>query len=63
MDCLSKDQLLLLQHNLTYEVYEKFMGLFIQDEILPIDEKEREYYSVENIWADVPKQKFDDERI
>ena len=27
------------------------------------DEKEREYYSVENIWADVPKQKFDDERI
>ena len=27
------------------------------------DEKEREYYSVENIWADVPKQQFDDERI
>ena len=27
------------------------------------DEKEREYYSVENIWADVPKQEFDDERI
>ena len=27
------------------------------------DEKEREYYSVENIWADVPKQEFNDERI
>ena len=27
------------------------------------DEKEREYYSVENIWADVPKQEFSDERI
>ena len=27
------------------------------------DEKEREYYSVENIWADVPKQEFNYERI
>ena len=27
------------------------------------DEKEREYYSVENIWADVPKKEFNDERI
>ena len=27
------------------------------------DKKEREYYSVENIWADVPKQEFNDERI
>ena len=27
------------------------------------DEKEREYYSIENIWADVPKQEFNDERI
>ena len=44
MDCLSKEQLLLLQHNLTYEVYEKFMGLFFQDEILPNNEKERELY-------------------
>ena len=44
MDCLSKEQLLLLQQHLTYEVYEKFMGLFIQDETLPIDEKEKELY-------------------
>jgi hypothetical protein len=44
MDCLSKEQLLLLQHNLTYEVYEKFMGLFFQDELLPVDEKSRELY-------------------
>ena len=27
------------------------------------DEKEREYYSIENIWADVPKQEYNDERI
>ena len=27
------------------------------------DEKEREYYSVENIWADVPRQEFNDETI
>ena len=27
------------------------------------DEKEREYYSVENIWADVPKEEFNDEKI
>ena len=44
MDCLSKEQLLLLQHNLTYEVYEKFMGLFSNDEIIPIDENEKKLY-------------------
>ena len=27
------------------------------------DKKEREYYSVENIWADVPRQEFSDETI
>ena len=27
------------------------------------DKKEREYYSVESIWADVPRQDFNDERI
>ena len=27
------------------------------------DKKEREYYSVENIWADVPRQEFNDETI
>ena len=27
------------------------------------DEKEREYYSIENIWGDVPQQEFADERI
>lgn len=36
-DCLSKEQLLLLQHNLTYEVYEQFMGLFPKDELLPTE--------------------------
>ena len=44
MDCLSKDQLLLLQHNLTYEVYEKFMSLFDHDEMIPEDIKSRNEY-------------------
>ena len=34
---LSKEQQLLLQQNLTYEVYEQFMSLFPTDEFLPED--------------------------
>lgn len=42
---LSKEQLLLLQHNLTYEVYEKFMSLFhSEEEYLPTDTNERNKY-------------------
>ena len=41
MDSLSKEQLLLLQHNLTYEVYEQFMGLFPKDEVIPTNESEK----------------------
>ena len=38
MDCLTKEQLLLLQQNLTYEVYEKFISMFDNgDELLPED--------------------------
>ena len=41
MDCLSREQLLLLQHNLTYEVYEEFMSMFEEtDERIPDDEEE-----------------------
>ena len=41
MDCLSKEQLLLLQQHLTYEVYEKFMNMFDNDEeLIPEDEEE-----------------------
>ena len=43
-DYLSKEQLLLLQHNLTYEVYEEFMEMFPKDELLPKNEKERKLY-------------------
>ena len=49
MDCLSKEQLLLLQHNLTYEVYEKFMSLFDQDETIPEDIKSRNEYILEEM--------------
>ena len=49
MDCLSKEQLLLLQHNLTYEVYEKFMSLFDQDEMIPEDTKSRNEYILEEM--------------
>ena len=45
MDCLSREQLLLLQHNLTYEVYEEFMSMFEQaDERIPDDEEEAYRY-------------------
>ena len=27
------------------------------------DEKERDYYSLENVWADAPKKEFNDEKI
>ena len=42
MDCLSREQLLLLQHNLTYEAYEEFMSMFEEtDERIPIMMKKR----------------------
>ena len=45
MDCLSREQLLLLQHNLTYEVYEEFMGMFDKgEERIPDDEEESYRY-------------------
>ena len=45
MDCLSREQLLLLQHNLTYEVYEEFMSMFEEgDERIPDDEEEAYRY-------------------
>ena len=45
MDCLSKEQMLLLQHNLTYEVYEEFMGMFKEgEELLPENELEKKEY-------------------
>ena len=50
MDCLSKEQLLLLQHNLTYEVYEKFMGMFNNsDELLPKNINLRNKYILETM--------------
>ena len=45
MDCLNREQLLLLQHNLTYEVYEEFMSMFEEgDERIPDDEEEAYRY-------------------
>ena len=44
MDCLSREQLLLLQHNLTYEVYEEFMSMFKDDEKIPEDDEEAGRY-------------------
>ena len=43
MDCLSREQLLLLQHNLTYEVYEEFMSMFKKDEERIPDDEEESY--------------------
>ena len=50
MDCLSKEQLLLLQQNLTYEQYEQFMNMFNEsDEELPKDINERNRYILETM--------------
>ena len=46
---LTREQLLLLQHNLTYEVYEDFMSMFDQDEPLPEDDEERGNYILETM--------------
>ena len=49
-DILSKEQLLLLQQNLTYEVYEQFMGMFNNDdETLPSNLTERNKYIVDTM--------------
>ena len=37
MDKLSKEQLLLLQDNLSYSVYDRFMCMFPKYEVLPMD--------------------------
>jgi len=63
MDSLSKDQLILLQHHLTYETYEKFMSLFDKDEEMPVEEnlrqekiieimKEHDYWGEIKGWGD-----------
>lgn len=50
MDCLTKEQLLLLQQNLTYEVYEKFMDMFAkEDETLPEEISERNKYILDTM--------------
>ena len=46
---LTREQLLLLQHNLTYEVYEEFMSMFDRDETLPEDKEERGNYILETM--------------
>ena len=35
MDCLSKEQLLLLQQHLNYDVYEQFINMFEIDKVIP----------------------------
>ena len=50
MDNLSKEQLLLLQQNLTYEQYEQFMNMFNEgDEELPKNIDERNKYILDTM--------------
>ena len=63
---LTKDQLLLLQHYLTFEVYEEFMGMFDHDEDLPEDKKERDDYILKTMkehsfWGEI--QGWGDKRV
>jgi len=43
MDCLSKDQLLLLQDKLSFTEYENFVGMFEQDEKIPVNPHDQTY--------------------
>ena len=64
MDCLTREQLLLLQHNLTYETYEEFMSMFKkEDECIPENEedsyryildvlKQHDYFGIVSGWGD-----------
>ena len=47
MDSLSKEQHLLLQQNLTYENYDKFMNMFDKDEQIPTETIFRKLYILE----------------
>jgi len=66
MDCLKKEQLIILQNHLPYEVFEKFMSLFNKDELLPIDNqllvakileilKDHEYWGESYGWGNKKK--------
>jgi len=49
MDCLSKDQLLLLQDKLSFTEYENFVGMFEQDEKIPVNPVERNNFIIETM--------------
>ena len=49
MEHLKNEQQLLLQQNLTYETYEKFVNMFDKDEKIPEDPEERKKYIIETI--------------
>jgi len=49
MDCLSKDQLLLLQDKLSFTEYENFIGMFEQDEKIPVNPEERNKFIIETM--------------
>mgnify|MGYP001410244408 CR=1 FL=1 len=49
MDCLSKDQLLLLQDKLSFTEYENFIGMFEQEEKIPENPDERNRYIIETM--------------
>ena len=66
MESLSKEQLLLLQHHLTYETYEKFMSMFDTDEDMPVEEHLRQKKIIEimkkhDYWGEV--QGWGDNRV
>ena len=49
MDCLSKEQLILLQDKLSFTEYENFMNMFEQDEKIPENPEERNKYIIETM--------------
>ena len=49
MDCLSKEQLLLLQDKLSFTEYENFVGMFEKDEKIPVNPVERNNFIIETM--------------
>ena len=49
MEHIKNEQLLLFQQNLTYETYEKFIGMFEKDDKITEDPEERKKFIIETM--------------
>ena len=64
MDCLTKEQMLLLQNHLPYAKYEEFMSMFEEETILPKSKKDKieQLLTVDGV-AKITAEKFVEKEI